>query len=539
MSGLGKSTTFVAATGDSRIDGILYSQAWSGGTLTYSAPTSSADYGTGYGQGEHLGLLQPTALLIAAQQRYLDTQFGTAADDGFALDGFADVSLVRTTSFNATIRVAMTDRDPYSYGTAWAYYPATVASAGDAWLIKGSYDYSAPQVGNYANLTLLHEIGHALGLKHGHESDTYGALPPQFDAMEYTVMTYRSYVGAAATRYTNGTWDYAQSFMMQDIAALQHIYGANFTTNSGDTVYSWSPLSSDTVVDGVVALDPGGSRIFATIWDGGGTDTFDLSAYDTDLSIDLAPGAASVLGADQLAYLGDGNRASGSIYTALLYHGDTRSLIENALGGGGNDRLSGNAARNLLKGGDGEDRLSGDTGKDRLHGQRDDDILLGGPGQDRLFGGNGDDLLRGNAGDDSLRGGGGRDILAGGFGADIINGGAGNDRIIGGRDADRLTGGDGSDTFVFSDVTDSPVAPDRDRITDFQIGLDRIDLSRLHPASFSFAEGAAFSGAGPSVTVAANGADTSVLVDTDADLVANLRIELTGALALTASDFIL
>lgn len=539
MSGLGKSTTFVSATGDSRIDGILYTQGWSGGTLTYSAPTTSADYGTGYGQGEHMGIVQPSALLIAAQHRYLDREFGTSADDGFALEGFVDVSLVPITAFNATLRLAITDRDPYNYNTAWGYFPSTVATAGDVWMTNEVYDYSAPREGNYANLTLLHEIGHALGLTHGHESDTYGALPSQFDAMEYTVMTYRSYVGAAAGNYSNGAWDYAQSFMMQDIAALQHIYGADFTTNSGDTVYSWSPLSSQTMVDGIVALDPGGSRIFATIWDGGGTDTFDLSTYDTDLSVDLAPGAASVLGADQLARLGHGNLAKGSIYTALLHQGDARSLIENALGGSGGDSLSGNAARNLLKGRDGADTLSGEAGRDRLHGQRDSDTLLGGPGQDRLFGGNGNDLLRGNAGHDLLRGGGGQDILAGGFGSDTIDGGGADDRLIGGRDADVLAGGGGSDVFVFRDVSDSPDASGWDRITDFEAGVDRIDLSGLLPGSLTFAEGAVFANAGPSVTVAANGADTSVLADTDADRVADLRIELTGALALTASDFIL
>ena len=43
-------------------------------------------------------------------------------------------------------------------------------------------------------------------------------------------MTYRSYVGAPFSGYANETWGFAQTFMMLDIAALQHMYGADFTT---------------------------------------------------------------------------------------------------------------------------------------------------------------------------------------------------------------------------------------------------------------------------------------------------------------------
>src|SRR3546814_6954343 len=77
------------------------------------------------------------------------------------------------------------------------------------------------------------------------------------------------------------------------IRALQHLYGADFTTNNGNTVYSWNPLNGQTLVDGAVAISPGGNRIFATIWDGGGVDTYDLSAYSTNLNIDLRPGQHS------------------------------------------------------------------------------------------------------------------------------------------------------------------------------------------------------------------------------------------------------
>lgn len=540
MSGLGKSTFFVAATGDARIDGILYTRAWGGNTLTYSAPTSSFDYGTGYGSNEHLGLQQPTTLLIAAQQRYLDTQPGTAADDGFALEGFTDVAVVPTIQTNATLRIALTDRDPFDYGTAWGYFPSTVRNAGDVWLSDVIYDYSAPQVGNYENITVVHELGHTLGLEHAHDGSVYGTVPAAYDAMEYTVMTYRSYVGASTSRYSNETWGYAQSFMMLDIAALQHMYGADFSTNSGATTYSWDPANGDTLVNGGVGLSPGGNRIFATIWDGGGTDTYDLSAYATDLSIDLEPGASSVFESAQLARLGSGQYASGNIYNALLYQGDLRSLIENAIGGDGDDLLSGNQADNRLEGGLGWDTLSGKGGDDLLYGQKGRDMLLGGGGDDNLLAGVGKDTLKGGLGEDRLFGSSGDDTLRGGGSDDDLFGGRNDDRLIGGSGADQLTGGLGADVFEFRAVEHSPHAGAWDTIRDFERGLDRIDLDPLSATPFVFVGTSGFSGTGPEIRIQQVGnSDMRVVADVDGDGQADLRIELTGVTTLSSGDFIL
>jgi hypothetical protein len=109
---------------------------------------------------------------------------------------------------------------------------------------------------------------------------------------------------------------------------------------------------------------PAGNKIFMTLWDGGGNDTYDFSNYTSNLSVNLAPGAWTTVSTTQLAALGGGHVAAGNIANALLYNGNPASLIENAIGGAGNDTMVGNAADNRLTGGAGNDALDGGVGTD-------------------------------------------------------------------------------------------------------------------------------------------------------------------------------
>jgi serralysin len=143
--------------------------------------------------------------------------------------------------------------------------------------------------------------------------------------------------------------------MMLDIAALQQMYGANFGTNAGDTVYRWSATTGEMSINGAGQGASGANRIFMTVWDGGGTDTYDFSNYSTRVVIDLRPGEWSDTGLAQRANLGSGEYARGNVANALLYEDDPRSLIENAKGGSAADLLIANDAANRLTGGDGQD----------------------------------------------------------------------------------------------------------------------------------------------------------------------------------------
>lgn len=83
------------------------------------------------------------------------------------------------------------------------------------------------------------------------------------------------------------------------------------------------------------------------------------------------------------------------------------------------------------------------------------------------------DYMEGRGGNDTIRGGLGADTLLGGVGKDDLRGGAGSDRLIGNTGGDTLTGGAGNskDMFVFDDTSGA------DRITDFQDGVDRIEIT--------------------------------------------------------------
>ena len=163
---------------------------------------------------------------------------------------------------------------------------------------------------------------------------------------------------------------------------------------------------------------------------GPGNDRVNFSAVGTDNGFgqrDLPGGFGHGTGA--AADLGPGNdRFIGG-----------KSAFNLALGGPGDDHLTGGRFRDSLQGGSGNDSLASGFGRD---------ILLGNSGNDKLNAGADDDLLSGNAGDDVLIGGAGADLLGGGAGMDRLFGGPGPDQLIGGPGKDRLNGGKGNNTLV-------------------------------------------------------------------------------------------
>lgn len=348
------------------IDALISGSQWDTSRLTYGFPTSPSQYADDSHDGEPdnnfeaFNAVQQAAVrsILATIANVSNLSFTVAANPG-----------------TANLRYAMSDATDVAY----AYYPGGPIG-GSAWFNNSSGMFDRPVIGNYAWHAILHETGHALGLKHGHEMP---AISADRDSLEYSVMTYRSYPGHNEhLGYANESWGFPQSLMMLDIAALQKMYGADFTHNGTDTVYRWSATTGEMTINGAAQGTPGVNRIFLTVWDGGGEDTYDFSGYTTGLFVDLRPGEWTKTSQVQLANLGNDHYARGNIANALLFEGDERSMIENVIGGSGADVITANAVRNRLTGGAGSDTYRWEDVADSRAGEAD--IIIGDMFQDKI-----------------------------------------------------------------------------------------------------------------------------------------------------------
>lgn len=235
---------------------------------------------------------------------------------------------------------------------AHAYFPRE----GSIWFAASAPDLRMPKVGDYGFSTFVHEFGHALGLDHMGDYNGSDAYSPSCyqDSTVYSIMSYfgpdhgRSYQSSVAWAdwvAPDGVLYSPQTPMLNDVMAIQAIYGENTTTEPGDTVYGFNcNVSSDTKA--VFDFEKNKNPIL-TIYDAAGNDTLDLSHWSLASKIDLEPGHFSSC-----------NGMTNNVVIA-------RSCdIENAIGGSGDDELIGNALANRLAGGKGNDFLDGGLGVD-------------------------------------------------------------------------------------------------------------------------------------------------------------------------------
>jgi len=373
-------------TGIQNIDALISGFYWRTTNLTFTFPNSSswfAAYDHDYKQ---------------ANNRFAEFTSEMKSSIRLALGEFSavtnlqfketDPNLVGPAAQQLTF--GQTDDGPH------AYYPLGEFTAGDVWVPSGSYYPSG--VGNWPWRVYLHEIGHSLGLKHGHEPSRLSpsVLSPDRNSYEFSVMTYASNINVGGD--TSEAWGLPQSLMMYDIAALQALYGPSWTTNPGNSIYSFSSVTGELFIGGAGQGVPGNDRgqIYRTIWDGGGIDTYDFSNFADNQEIDISPGGWSIFSKRQLAIIGTERSgpivlSRANVFNALQFGSDPRSLIENAIAGSGNDSISGNQAANSLSGGAGNDTLDGRDGNDTLDGGSGNDTIRAGFG-DRVNGGAGNDL---------------------------------------------------------------------------------------------------------------------------------------------------
>ena len=336
---------------------------WNTGNLTFSFPASASFYNYG-GAGNN----EPSSFQAVDIQREVPDAVEITFNRYSHYANLTFTEITETSSVHADIRFAIADMTSNR-----GYFPGDPsATSGDVWLSAGvPWDAEAMDLGNSVNtqrtMTVMHEIGHALGLSHPGTG-----LDPSHLGWDYTIMAYQSFPNAPSIL----SGEAPTTLMLADVAAIQYMYGANFNTNSDDTVYSWSTTRGTLFIngqpDGFLTSGGNNNKIYMTLWDGGGNDTYDFSNYTSDVTADLRPGEWSTPSQTQLAVLSDPDdpivTARGSIANAYLYQGDTRSLIENAIGGSGNDSLIGNQRNNVLTGNSGDDIFFYTGGFDKFHG---------------------------------------------------------------------------------------------------------------------------------------------------------------------------
>jgi serralysin len=156
---------------------------------------------------------------------------------------------------------------------------------------------------------------------------------------------------------------------------------------------------------------------------------------------------------------------------------------------------------------------------------------------ENAIGGGGNDTLIANDFGCTLTGGGGNDTLIGG---------ASNDRLVGGSGMDVMTGGGGADVFVFTPGDSLALTGLHDWISDFQSGVDHIDLTGMDAIittgvtdAFRFIGASAFDGTAGELDYSFDGSRgvTVVQGDTNGDRVADFAIDLAGNIALGNNDF--
>jgi Ca2+-binding RTX toxin-like protein len=407
-------------------------------SLSFSFPTtrpSGYSAVTGEGKGFSTLGLEQRSWATAAFDLWEDVVDIDFVDLGNSDDG--DIRIMNTDTHSPG-GVAYA-KDGSKFGDIWIFSDVSSNFAFGAYTSETQTFLSG--YGSRAMKTLIHEIGHALGLEHpgnynadDEEDPTYAsdALYMQ-DTHQYTIMSYFGEweTGAAFNFYNEATgeWYYAapQTPMLHDILAVQARYGANMTTRVGNTVYGYNSNAGNPVYDFDVNPNP-----VLCIWDAGGIDELNLSGSGFNQIIDLAPGAFT--------------SALGGLWNISIAYD---AWIEKARAGSGNDRVIGNILNNTLRGGDGEDSIYGLQGNDSLIGADDDDRLYGHTGQDTLWGGEGHDLLHAWTGNDELNGEAGNDTLDGGEGEDILRGGTGDDVMTGGFGDDMFFGDSGFDRVSF------------------------------------------------------------------------------------------
>ena len=262
------------------LDQLNSGRSWSGASISYSFPNTAPGL---YSQGEAAAFRA-----FDADQRSMMTLAMVTWDD------LISPNFVQGTAGTTHIEFGYTTSN---IGFAHAYYP----EIGSAWFNSTESDLITPLIGGYGFDTFIHELGHALGLNHMGDYNGNGNWAPSSyqDSVVLSVMSYfgpryaapyySSEVMQADWTGSDGRTYSAQTPMLNDVMAIQAIYGASTSTRLDNTVYGFG----SNIVDSTRAIYDfsRNAHPILTLYDAGGLDTLNLSGWSTPSRIDLHAGA--------------------------------------------------------------------------------------------------------------------------------------------------------------------------------------------------------------------------------------------------------
>jgi hypothetical protein len=346
---ISSSVTDIDLTNVNEIDSLLGDFRWSSATISYSFPISNSPLfwstQSGFGYGSQFGDGEPWNSAAKPLTSRDQSNFELALQQWANVANVTFIKLTETTNEVGDIRAAYSE-DPNESVLAWSYLPGFSVRSGDIWINTLSLlNFQDWDPGTISFESILHEIGHALGLKHpffNPDDPTATTLPADLDNTIHTLMSYT---------YANLQGDEGNEFsfhpttpMVLDVAAIQYIYGTNNNYHAGNDTYVYTDANT----------------YHETIWDAGGTDTIQYSGA-IPARMDLNATSASFIG--QPVYVQSNGVNVGSAIPNIWIAGGV--TIENASAGQGNDVLIGNDNNNILDGGSGIDTAIMESSKDR------------------------------------------------------------------------------------------------------------------------------------------------------------------------------